>query len=221
MPLGFENPSLGKSKKNRGEEIDALMDYLKGGGSLGIEIQKSLEELPDKYSVLLLAKQEKYDLLLMNVVKYFCQNKMNGIFVTLNKPGADLLELLEEHKVDCANLFIVDGISKKRDQKGVPNPRISFIDTPQDLTDMETRILEFIQKLPPGKKFFILDSLSTLMIYNAEKTVERFVHNLGERLRAREFQSVFIIMEGTRSEIMNVLSQFSDKVIRATPEISP
>ena len=221
MPFGFDAPGIGKKKKNRGEEIDELMDYLKGGGSLGLEIQKRLEALPDKYSVLLLAKQEKYDLLLMNVVKYFCKNKVNGIFVTLNKPGSDLLTLFKEHKVECANLFIVDGISKKREPKGEKDSRISYIDTPQDLTDMETRILEFIQKLPTGPKFFVLDSLSTLMIYNSEKTVERFVHNLGEKLKSSGFKTVFIIMEGTRPEIMNVLSQFSDKVIRATPEINP
>lgn len=220
MPFGFEAPSLGK-KKSRGEELDELMAYLKGGGSLGAEIENRLDAMPGKYSVLLLAKQEKYGLLLMNVVKYFCKKKMSGIFVTLNKPGKDLVGLFNEHGVNCENLFIVDGISKRRDLLMESNERVSYIDTPKDLTDLESRILDFILKMNPGQKFFVLDSLSTLMIYNGERTVERFVHSLGEKLRAMGFKSVFIIMEGTRPEIMNVLSQFTDKVITASPEINP
>lgn len=220
MPFGFKAPSMNR-KKNRGAEIDEMMDYLKGGGSLAIGIQKRFELLPEKYSVLLLAKQDKYDLLLMNVVKHFCKKKMGGIIVTLNKPGEDLISLLTEHKVPCTGLFIVDGISKKREHELAQDSRIAYIDTPQDLTDMEANVIDFIQKLPPGKKFFILDSLSTLMIYNAEKTVERFVHRIGERLRSSGFQSVFLIMDGTRPEIMNVLSQFADAVVKIGPEISP
>ena len=60
-----------------------------------------------------------------------------------------------------------------------------------------------------------------MLIYNAEKTIEKFVHRIGETLRSKGFQAVFVIMDETKPEVMNVLSQFCDKVIKPRPQISP
>ena len=213
-------PAAKGKKKSQGEQIDELISYIERGGSLGFELKKKLEELPQKYVVLVVTKEDKYDLLIANLLKNFMESGMNGIFVTLNKSGNSLIEMLKEHGVDCSSLFIVDVISKGESEEELPVKNISFVDSPQDLTEMQTEINEFVEKLPSGEHFFILDSLSTMLIYNAEKTVERFVHRLSERLRSHGFQSVFIIMDETRPEVINVLSQFCDKVIRPHPQIS-
>ncbi len=207
-------PVAKRRKKNQGEQIDELIAYIERGGSLGFELRKRLEELPSKYVVLLVTREDKYDLLIANLVKNFRESGMSGIFVALNKSGNSLIEMLKEHSVDCSGLFIVDVISKGESEEELPVKNVSFVDSPQNLTEIQLQIGEFVKKLPPGKHFFILESLSTLLIYNAERTVERFVHTLGESLRSQGFQSVFIIMDKTKPEVINVLSQFCDKVIR-------
>ena len=75
--------------------------------------------------------------------------------------------------------------------------------------------------MQPGKSFLVVDSLSTLLVYNAEKTVEKFVHGLGEKMKELDFKNVFTIRSKTRPEIMDVLIQFCDKVIRSGPKINP
>lgn len=212
-------PAAKGKKKSQGEQIDELISYIERGGSLGFELKKKLEALPQKYVVLLVTKEDKYNLLIANLLKNFMESGMNGIFVTMNKSGNSLIEMLKEHGVDCSSLFIVDVISKGESEKELPVKNISFVDSPQDLTEIQTEINEFVEKLPSGERFFILDSLSTMLIYNAEKTVERFAHRLSEMLRSQGFQSVFIIMDETRPEVINVLSQFCDKVIRPHPQI--
>jgi len=212
---------LPRKEKSQAEEIDQLMNYIKQGGSLGLEIEKMLEELPEKYNVLLVTSHDKYDLLIANLVKNFRKKGMPGIFVTLNKSGKDLLKLLQESKVDCNNIRIIDVVSK-----GMPGPKaqgscMTYVDSPQDLTEIEAQISDCIESLPKGNRFFVLDSLSTILIYNAEKTVEKFVHLLGERLGEEHFQAVFTIMDKTRPELMNVLAQFCDKVVKPTPQIKP
>jgi len=203
--------------KSQGEQIDELMEYIEGGGSLGLEIEKRLDELPEKYVVLLVTNQEKYDLLIANLVKAYTKKGASGIFVTINRSGESLVKMLGENKVDCSKLFIIDVISKG--EKKTEN--ISFVDSPQDLTELQAEASDIAEKIPPGNRFFILDSLSTMLIYNAEKNVEKFVHRFGERLRSQGFQTVFIIMEKTKPEVMNVLSQFCDKVIKPSPKINP
>ncbi len=213
-------PKLVKRKKTQGEEIDELMTYIEQGGSLGMEMEKKLEDLPEKYVVLLVVSHDKYDLLIANVVKNFIKKEFSGIFVTLNKDGKDLITMLEKNNVDCKNLFVVDAVSKKG-LKPEANENISYVESPQDLIELEAQIVDFAKKMQPGKSFLIIDSLSTLLVYNAEKTVEKFVHGLGETMKELGFKNVFTIRSKTRPEIMDVLVQFSDKVVRSGPKINP
>ena len=214
-----EEQALPAKKKNQIEEIDKLIDYLKTGGSLGLEIEKKFEEMPEKYSAIFVTRQEKNNLVIANLIKNFCKKGLPGIFVTMNKSAEDLLKMAEKNHAVCDNMAIIDTVSKKEAAPLKKSERIAYVDSPQDLTEIETEISEFMGKMPPGPKFFILDSVSTMLVYNAEKTVEKFVHRLGERLRGSDFKAVFIVMDGTRPEIMNVLSQFCDKVIKPNPII--
>jgi KaiC/GvpD/RAD55 family RecA-like ATPase len=215
-----EEQALPPKKKSQAEEIEELMDYLKTGGSLGLEIEKKFEEMPEKYAAIFVTRQEKNNLVIANLIKNFCKKGLPGIFVTMNKSAEDLLKIAENNHVPCENMLIVDTVSKKESMPLEKSDRVTYVDSPQDLTEIETEIAEFMGKMQPGPKYFILDSVSTMLVYNAEKTVEKFVHRLGERLRAENFKAIFIVMEGTRPEILNVLSQFCDKVIKPSPVIN-
>lgn len=206
--------------KTQAQKIDELMDYLKKGGSLGLEIEKKLEELPEKYSALFVTRREKNNLIIANLIKAFCKKGMPGIFVTLNKSAEDLAKVAQEQDIPCEALFIVDAVSRKEAKYLENSEAVSYVESPQDLTEIEAEVADFITRMPDGEKFFILDSISTLLIYNSEKSVEKFVHKLGERLRSSNFKSVFVVMEGTNQEILNVLSQFCDHIIRPSPVIS-
>jgi KaiC/GvpD/RAD55 family RecA-like ATPase len=209
-----------EEKKSQAEEIDRLMEYLESGGSLGLEIDKRLSELPEKYAVILVTQQEKYDLLISHLVKSFVKTGLPGIFVTLNKGASELIEMLQKNGADCTGLFVVDAISRNRSAETKKASNISYVDSPKDLTEIEAQVLDFAEKIP-GPKFFVLDSLSTMLIYNAETTVEKFVHRFGERLRNNQCKAVFTIMSKAKPEIMNVLAQFSDHVIKTGPNINP
>jgi len=207
-------------KKSQAETIDELMDYLIKGGGLGLEIEKRLEELPSKYVALFVIEQERQDLIVSNIVKAFVKKKMPGIFVTLNKSGFELVEMLEKNGIDCSSLFVVDAISKGAG-KPKKTAKISYAESPRDLTELQAQVGDFADIMPPGERFFVLDSLSTMLVYNAEKTVERFVHLLGEKLRASGFKVIFTIIKETRPETMDVLAQFADTVIKTSPQIKP
>ncbi len=213
-------PELVKQKKSQAEEIDELMAYIEQGGSIGMEMEKKLEDMPEKYVVLLVINKDKYDLLIANVVKNFAKKGFSGIFVSLNKSSEELIRMLEKNGIGCSGLFVIDAVSKE-ESRSKASKNISYVDSPQDLTEMEAQIIDFAKDMEMGKSFLVLDSLSTLLVYNAEKTVEKFVHGLGEKMKELGFKTVFTIRSKTRPEIMDVLIQFCDKVVRSEPSINP
>lgn len=213
---------VGQAKaKTQAEEIDKLIDYLKEGGGIGDEIEKKLSELPESYSVILVAEREGHDITIGNLVRILQKDNMQGLFVTINKSANALLEMLQKKDIKTENLFVVDVISKGKSDQKLESEKISCVDSAQNLTEIEAQVTDFAKEMGQGPKFFILDSVSTLLIYNAEKNVEKFVHGLGERLRTMNFKSVFTITKETRPEIMSVLAQFTDRVIKTTPKINP
>lgn len=63
-----------------------------------------------------------------------------------------------------------------------------------------------------GKNFFIIvDSLSTLLVYNDEKLVEKFAHRLSGKARLLNAKAVFLINPGKK--LIQTISSFCDKTI--------
>ena len=60
----------------------------------------------------------------------------------------------------------------------------------------------------------ILDSLSTLLIYEEPSTVIKFSHSIISAFRSREVKAVLTCLEGdVGSELIKDLSMFVDKVV--------
>ncbi len=86
---------------------------------------------------------------------------------------------------------------------------------PQALTNISIALTSAIESLPKDNdKLLILDTLSTLMLYNEAGTVTRFAHVLTEKLRAWGVKSVILTLEEeTDKKIIAQLGQFCDKTI--------
>lgn len=207
---GQEKGAAGQ--KSRSEEIDELMQFLKPGRELGLTVRKHLDELPQKYVVLLVTGHKKYGLLGEQLIKYFLGKGEEGILVTTNKPAANLIEELGKGKVDAGKLFFIDAVSRKSNEDEVDGERVVYVDSPEDLTELDSAISDCAEKLQGKGKFLVVDSLSTLLVYNNEKTLEKFVHSLSGRMRAKGFKVVLTLVS-RRQETLSVLGQFCDKVI--------
>ena len=80
------------------------------------------------------------------------------------------------------------------------------------------RVNDLLFRLPFPKKenkTLILDTLSTLMLYNNAETVGKFMHAVTGKLRNWGVKSVILTMEEeTDKEIISQISQFVDKVVK-------
>ena len=198
---------------SRSDKIDELMRSLQPGREVGLAITRALDELPEKYVVLMAASRKKYPLLAEQLIKYFFGKKDEGIFITTNKPAVNLVEELKKEKIDLTNVFLIDTVSKRSGEEEAASHNIIYIESPENLTELDSAVNDCIEKVQGKNRFFVLDSMSTLLVYNSERTVEKFMHSLSGKARAKQFKTVFTLASETRQETLNILSQFCDKII--------
>jgi len=96
-----------------------------------------------------------------------------------------------------------------------PSENFLTIDSPQFLTEMSIAVSQAMAALPKGgEKYFMLDSVSSLLIYNNAGTVARFLHFLTGKLREWGARGVLFAVDTEVKELLPYISQFVDDTVR-------
>jgi len=128
-----------------------------------------------------------------------------GVYVSLNKTQKGAEEALRKNKIDMSKLFFIDCVS-------ADNVREDALHiAPSNLDNLSGAIRDFIEEIP-GKKFLVIDALSTLLIYNPENKVAAFVKEVTE-LASRENVEIVALSPLTKGEdLLNKIFNFFDEV---------
>jgi len=186
-------------------------------GKKGFEgkMGKAVDKLPRGAIVLFTVDFKDYDEANMVLLKHMIRRKKaHGIYISINKPYANIVPILEKNGVDTSKLFFIDCITKSAGGMAERKENCLFISSPTNLTDLGIALDDAIESL--GKeKFIFLDSVSTLLIYHDQNTVLHFSHFLTSRARVKEFYGIFITVESEAdARLVKTLSQFCDKVVK-------
>lgn len=190
-----------------------LIEMLSPKREMDLKIQKTFEELPEKFSIMLLERFSEYSIINARIVKYLTGKNMKGVYLTVNKSLADLVETFAGEEIKTGNVIFIDAITKLTGDSEVKGENFHYVDSPRDMVDISIAVENAVSKLGEGKKFVIVDSLTTLLVYNKETTVERFVHAVSGKMYSLGARTIFILMESTEEGVKNTLAQFCDKVI--------
>ena len=82
---------------------------------------------------------------------------------------------------------------------------------PDRLDLLDSAVGAFIEDIT-GKKFLVIDALSTLLIYNSEDSVARFVKKMTEYASEKDVQIVSLSPKTKGEELLNKIFNFFDKV---------
>ncbi len=110
-------------------------------------------------------------------------------------------------------LFFVDAISGVIGEKRAETKNCVVLRSPSSLTELGI----VISKVCDSKKskFVMMDSLSTILVYNSQKTTVRFVHYVVTQLRKCGWPGVIFSLEkDMEGQILESITQFCDKTIR-------
>jgi hypothetical protein len=177
-------------------------------------IKKELEKLPQPYTVLVLTQPSTHFQTYLSLIEYLTKReKMRGVCVTITRTAASLIKLLKERDIDTDGIYFIDCISKISGS-AEECENCLYVSHPSNLTDISLAVTNGLNKLGDGKKFFIVDSWSSLLIYNDNKKVLGFSNFIINKLRAKETNGLMVTLQAkTDEEFANSLSVFCDKVI--------
>jgi KaiC/GvpD/RAD55 family RecA-like ATPase len=176
-------------------------------GSIG----ESLDGL-ERPVVLALIDPIKYQDAVLELLRYFTAKVPRGVYVSLNKPFAVLTKSFEKAGIPSSSLFFVDGITN------VPSIQEendhACLGSGVGLSNLCIGISKAINGIT-GEKFLVLDSLSTLLIYNDSKSVAKFAHLLTEKMRRWNTSGSLLTVEmNAERDVVSQLAPFCDKVVK-------
>lgn len=159
---------------------------------------------------------DKYYSDIKRVLFEFLTSKANNycVYVTITRPYKALIDEFGELIEDTDRIKFIDCVSKivgisSREENCI------FIDSPTMLEKLAIEITNLLKEADENRsKFLILDSLSTLMVYNDDpKIVTKFFYYLINFSKTRDIHSVYLVIEEEEVEKeLKKLVNLADKI---------
>lgn len=137
------------------------------------------------------------------VVRSF--NSMPGIYVSLNKTQKSTEEILNKKNIITDKLFFIDCVTNEKTRDDVLHI------APDKLDILGAAINDFIKEIKHDK-FLIIDALSTLLIYNDENKVAKFVKEITEYASQNNVHVIAFSPKTKGEELLNKIFNFFDEV---------
>ena len=171
------------------------------------ELQNNLSKIKENGIYLVYTSSEEYRDATIKTLNYLISLMKSGIYVSLNLPKSSSISILKNNKVNTTNISYIT-IGDKNGEEGS-----TTIQSPQSLTEVSIAITNTLLK--GNFNFLLFDSLSTLLIYHDEETIEKFIHFLINKMRALNFHGTMILLNEEKSNrLLPFVSQFSDATIK-------
>lgn len=138
------------------------------------------------------------------------------IYVTITRPYETVIKQFGDFS-DSKNIKFIDCISRAAGISKV-DPNCIFIESPTMLEKLDLEIINIFKEVvdEDTKKYLIIDSLSTLIIYNDPEIVTEFFYHLANKTRTRNIHiiSLAIEEEGEIDKYLNKLIYLNDKILK-------
>ena len=130
-----------------------------------------------------------------------------GIYVSLNKTQKSTEDILKKSGVRTDKMFFIDCVTTEKSRDDVLHI------SPEQLDMLSDAIKEFIKEIC-GEKYLLIDALSTLLIYNNENKVAKFVKEVTECAADNNVKMIAFSPKTQGEELLNKIFNFFDKVER-------
>ncbi len=160
-----------------------------------------------------------YQAATVSLFKEAAENDMPVIYVATKRPYVHLADVLKKNHLSQDFIYVVDAITKTITDEGVVNrDNVTFLDSPQNLTNVSTAISLMANKLDSDHALLVIDSLEALLTYNVEQAVSGFLNDLNDRTDTLSLDLVLFKQEQTSEEIGSTLYSIVDKTMLISKE---
>jgi hypothetical protein len=118
--------------------------------------------------------------------------KYTVIYITLGKPCSELDVLFSKEKINTDKLFYVDAISQMYGQKKADKKRYIYTAGPLDIDAISISLRSLLSQLSGERVCVLLDSVSTVLLYNSLPRTVRFSQFLTKTLKQLGVNGVIV-----------------------------
>lgn len=178
--------------------------------SKSIRDDRTRKALKENEVTLVLIPNEAYSEGIIGIAKMASSLNRKLCYVALNKPYKTLLREFRKGGVDAGKFFFIDCVTKN--VKEEESEQVVYVSSPKALTEIN---IVMKKVLGMGKiESTILDSLSTLLVYEGSANVIRFAHSIISMFRSIGSKGILIsLKEDMKSELIKDLNMFVDDTI--------
>jgi hypothetical protein len=141
------------------------------------------------------------------------KNDAAWVYVTIANPFDSLKDRFAS-EIDPTSVFFIDCVSRAAGIQSI-NDQCLFLDSPSELERLILEIVNAVKTAKADTSFVVLDSLSSLVLYNDVFLVSEFFTHLMNNIRIADANTLSLCIEEEMDEVLNkVLYLKNDKIIK-------
>jgi archaellum biogenesis ATPase FlaH len=185
--------------------VNALIDSLKERVSKAVAFNQSVG---------VILPSSNYSDLIQAFFEYIRSRPEDAwVYVTITKPYENIVKQFGE-LAESKNIRFVDCISRAAGISKT-DPNCVYVESPSMLEKLGLEIINIFKTVDEKtNKYLILDSLSTLIIYNDQEIVTEFFYHLANRTRSRNIHIISLAIEEEGMDKFNKLLYLNDKILK-------
>jgi hypothetical protein len=180
-------------------------------------MQSKVAAMSDNNILLVSSKSDNQSEVVSTILETLIKQKgMAGVYISMSRPYDNIQTMMQSMGVYTNNLHFIDcvtGMSGKSPRDNGQN--VVFVENPSSLEEVTMYLDRALNTLKKTNRFILLDNLSSMLIYNSDKSVKEFTHFIINRIRLEGIAGVILTIEKKEAEdLMKTLSPMCDAEIR-------
>lgn len=174
------------------------------------------KDIMENEIVLFIVPYKSYQVELLRIAKSVSKRFRRIVYMSLNKTAEKIITIFKENRIDTKKFLFIDGVTKSI-KTNAANHGVIFIHSPDNINEFEIELNKILEK--EKLECLIYDSLSSMLFYQKDTIIIRFVHDLILRLMTAHANAEFICLsDNIDSPSVKYASTLADKVIDLTKE---
>ncbi len=162
--------------------------------------------------LILVVPNQKYGESLIEFDKKIEKKYSKICYITLNEPFKQLEKTFEENNIELDKFFFIDGITRALKTQKQQFNKCIMVSSPNSLIELSLAVSKVIKKYKP--EVFILDSVSTLLIYEDNATVTKFMHSILSKIEASGADFLMTVLySDEKNSAVEELEMFVDEIL--------
>ncbi|MFH0861731.1 MAG: hypothetical protein V1875_01760 [Candidatus Altiarchaeota archaeon] len=180
-------------------------------------LEAGLAQADERMVELISTKADNHAQAILTVLEILVNKRgMGGVYISVSQPSESIANAMKEAGIPDGNVRFIDCISRSAGRgQTQKTDNTAYIENPSSLEEVTMYIDLMLKAVQKPKKFIVLDSISSLLIYNPDKSVREFTHFVINKVKLEKNTGIILSIEKKEAEdLIKTIAPMCDAHIR-------